>query len=295
MTHRLFIIGNGFDLHHGIPSRYSDFGRYVETKEPDVHRLIGEYLFFDKDFWNEFEDRLASFDSDQVIDYATNFLVSYGADDWSDADHHNFEYEIEQIVEGLATKMRKRFAEWIRGLPIPAPRTVPLVHCVDPGARFLNFNYTPTLQILYGVPDANILHIHGSSGSPDEEVVLGHGWERQSDELLSGQVDEDTDTRVAGGYQLIDDYFAATFKPTAKIIESNRTFFSGLRNISEIWVLGHSLSDVDAQYFEEIVTCSNPSTRWTISYYNNLPEMKSRLSQLGVVEALVQFSPLDKL
>jgi len=28
---RLFVIGNGFDLHHGIPSRYSDFGEYIQS------------------------------------------------------------------------------------------------------------------------------------------------------------------------------------------------------------------------------------------------------------------------
>jgi hypothetical protein len=29
MEETLYIIGNGFDLHHGIPSKYSDFKIYL--------------------------------------------------------------------------------------------------------------------------------------------------------------------------------------------------------------------------------------------------------------------------
>nr|WP_292620255.1 AbiH family protein [Mesorhizobium sp.] len=47
---------------------------------------------------------------------------------------------------------------------------------IDLGAKFLNFNYTPSLQDLYGVPDANILHIHGAARDPDAKLILGHGW-----------------------------------------------------------------------------------------------------------------------
>lgn len=29
---RLYIVGNGFDIAHGIPCKYSDFRRYCEEK-----------------------------------------------------------------------------------------------------------------------------------------------------------------------------------------------------------------------------------------------------------------------
>lgn len=92
MSSNLFVIGNGFDLHHGIQSRFSDFGRRIAEVAPDLLELINEYLFVDEDFWNCFESRLATFDPDNVIDHAEQFLVPYGADDWSDAAHHDFEY-----------------------------------------------------------------------------------------------------------------------------------------------------------------------------------------------------------
>lgn len=295
MADRLFVIGNGFDLHHGIPSRYSDFGGYVDRVDQRVFGLIRDYLFVDRDFWNCFEERLATFDSDHVIDYAENFLVSYGAEDWSDAYHHGFEYEIEQIVDGLSRTMRKHFADWIRGLQIPLLGMVPLVNCIDRRAKFLNFNYTPTLQSFYGVPPGQVLHIHGSAVDPDSLIVLGHGWERQADELLSRQVDEDTDTRVAGGYRLIDYYFADTFKPTEKILAQNQAFFDGLGGVTDVFILGHSLADVDALYIAEIVNKVHATARWTISCYKTPEIERERFFGYGVNEALVRFASLCTL
>lgn len=295
MTHRLYVIGNGFDLHHGIPSNYSDFGRYVRTADPATFRLISDFLFVDNDFWSNFEERIATLDTDLVIDHAMQFLVPYGAEDWSDAYHHDFEYEIEQIALGLSSEMQSRFAEWIRTLPIPPHSNATLLNCIDRTSRFLTFNYTPTLQQLYGVPDANVLHIHGSSLNPDSALVLGHGWERGTEERLSRQIDEETDTRVAGGLRQIDDYFDDTFKPTRKIIEENSAFFEGLSGTSEVCVLGHSLAEVDAVYFEEIIKRADPSTQWVISYHCEPSEARSNFSRFLVPEQFVRFVQMKSL
>ena len=238
---------------------------------------------------------MAAFDSDHVIDYAENFLVSYGAEDWSDADHHNFEYEIEQIVDGISRTLRKHFANWIRGLAIPLLGTVPLVNCINRRAKFLNFNYTPTLQALYGVQPRQVLHIHGSAVDPDSLIVLGHGWERQANELLSRQVDEDTDTRVAGGYRLIDDYFDDTFKPTETILAQNQAFFDGLADVTDVFILGHALADVDALYIAEIVNKVPVTTRWTISWHKTPETERNRFSGYDLNAELVRFAPLSTL
>ncbi|WP_420714795.1 AbiH family protein [Roseateles sp. SL47] len=43
---RLYIIGNGFDLYHGIPSAYRQFKAYAQVRHPslvrEVERLLGE-------------------------------------------------------------------------------------------------------------------------------------------------------------------------------------------------------------------------------------------------------------
>lgn len=39
----LYIIGNGFDLHHGIPSGYHSYRQWLEENHPGVLYLIDEY------------------------------------------------------------------------------------------------------------------------------------------------------------------------------------------------------------------------------------------------------------
>ncbi len=36
--HSLFILGNGFDLHHGLPTRYTDFMAFMKQRHPKVAR-----------------------------------------------------------------------------------------------------------------------------------------------------------------------------------------------------------------------------------------------------------------
>lgn len=268
MTNRLFIIGNGFDLHHGIASRYTQFASYLERVDEKTFRIAEDYVVPERDLWSNLEERLAEVDVDRIEDYAENYLVAYGADDWSDSGHHDYEYEIEQICGAISLKMRKHFADWVRQLEIPTRVTTP-VNCIDPNALFLNFNYTATLQRIYGIPNGRVLHIHGAASDTTAEIVLGHGWERQTDERRSRFTDEDTDVRVAGGFQLIDDLLAETFKPTQEILARHKDFFEELSSVTEVLVLGHSLSQVDEAYFDAVLDHVHPDAHWTVSYHGS--------------------------
>lgn len=39
---KLYIIGNGFDIAHGIPSKYSDFMNFVWEKDEQLGEFLGE-------------------------------------------------------------------------------------------------------------------------------------------------------------------------------------------------------------------------------------------------------------
>ncbi|RTE88967.1 bacteriophage abortive infection AbiH family protein [Bradyrhizobium sp. LVM 105] len=298
MGKTLYIIGNGFDLYHGIPSSYKAFGEYVRRSDAKTYEVVDKYFAMDAQFWAEFEDRLASFDSDSLIEDASNFLVGYGADDWSDAYHHDYQYEIQQAVEAISTTLRLRFAEWIRQLPVPfafefSGQRVP----VDPSAIFLNFNYTPSLQRLYGVPDSNVLHIHGAAANPTETLVLGHGWQPDPnpDPYRFERDPEDADMRVVEGQGIVDDYFRDTFKPTAKVIEKNAVFFAGLSDVDRIVVMGHSVSEVDHPYFEEVIARIDVNrVRWKVSYYGDLDGLRQRTGSLGVPSHLIEYALLNE-
>jgi len=297
MGKTLYIIGNGFDLHHGIPSSYKAFGEYLRRSDAKTYEVVEKYFAMDAQFWSEFEDRLASFDSDSLIEDASNFLVGYGAEDWSDAYHHDYQYEIQLAVEAISTTLRLRFAEWIRQLRVPwaadfIGQRVP----VDPSAVFLNFNYTPSLRRLYGVPDINVLHIHGAAANPTETLVLGHGWEPvpNLDPYRFEQDPEGADMRVVEGQGIVDDYFIDTFKPTAKVIEKNAAFFAGLSDVDRIVVMGHSVSEVDHPYFEEVIANIDVNrVRWKVSYYGDLDGLRKRIESLGVPAHLTEYALLD--
>lgn len=43
-TMRLYIIGNGFDMRHGLPTGYKHFKSYVEKNDQDLYDAIEEYI-----------------------------------------------------------------------------------------------------------------------------------------------------------------------------------------------------------------------------------------------------------
>lgn len=282
----LYIIGNGFDLHHEkIKSRYSDFKSYVQRVDNSLHNLITEYIPVSKD-WSDLEQALADTDSKRIIDYASQFLESYGADDWSDAYHHDYQYEIDKIVEGLSVKLKSKFAEWVAQISIPKRAELEgKTIAIDKNAKFLSFNYTPTLSVIYDVPKYNILFIHGKAGNSSQEIVLGHAWNPSDSSKNNFSDPDDVDSRIFEGNEIINKYFKNTFKDVESIIAVNKSFFASLHTIKKIYVLGHSLSTVDLDYFKEIIkNIDSNKVQWKISFYGNteLNRHRATTNELGI-------------
>lgn len=263
---KLYIIGNGFDLHHEIRSTYSDFKAFIKKEDGGLFRLVEDYLPVGED-WSNLEIALGDIDIDYVVDNNSVFLPSYSADDWSDSGHHDFQYEIGKIANKLSTTLIAQFTNWVRQIEIPdATSTQNRLSTLDINGRYLSFNYTSTLTPVYSVPATNILHIHGNAAMDDTGLVLGHAWKPSDRKSLNDHPGiEDQDSRVTEAYNILDGYFSATFKPSEEIIQKNASFFAGLHNIEEVFVLGHSLSDVDRNYFEAVVKAINVDiVCWTI-------------------------------
>jgi len=299
---RLYIIGNGFDLHHRIPSSYWAFGEYLREVDSVTYENLERYLHLDSadedgawEFWANFEQALADFDADEAIEDASEFLMSYAAEDWSDSGHHDYQYEIERVVTSLSTNLKSRFSEWVRTLPIPEAPPQATALAIDTRALFLSFNYTATLSKTYGVAPDQIVHIHGCAAYGDD-LVLGHGWSPATKGSLNKNVDpERVDIREFQGNEILDEYFERTYKPTEKVIASRRSFFESLADVGEIYVLGHSMSDVDMPYFSEIARRSSPATAWLISYYGERDRTSKTeaMRKLGIARCqLIELSAL---
>nr|WP_270159999.1 AbiH family protein [Clostridium estertheticum] len=93
------------------------------------------------------------------------------------------------------------------------------------------------------------------------------------------------DFREQEADQLTKSYFKNTYKNVDKIISSNQVFFSSLNTVHEIYVLGHSLSDIDLKYFEKINHNVMPWCLWHISYYSECDynNVIHQLNKIGVL------------
>lgn len=293
----LYIVGNGFDLHHGIQSSYAAFGRYLKEVDADTYDQLERYLHVDDDFWWKFEARLAHLDTDLLLNDAVAYLPPYGADDWSDAGHHDYEYELNRVVAAISSSLRFRFRDWLCQLVIPPPammigKLLPLRR----DARYLSFNYTDTLQRVYGIPDVSVIHIHGAVTRANDQLVLGHGWERTTADSLNHSIDpESADVRVMGGNGIVDRYFTETFKPTARVIKAHQPFFRSLSGIRKIFVMGHSMSSVDVPYLLELRRhLGNGDVQWQVSFHGSLEAAKAGVDSVGLDANEVRFVPLTE-
>lgn len=277
---------------------YQDFKTFLRHKDRETLETVEQFLGSGDRLWSKFEQSLANLDVDALLDVAAAQLTSYGDDDWSDSAHHDFQWTIEQTTEALSTDLKKHFCDWIRHLDIPTPATVqvPMLRLYTE-ATFLNFNYTSTLTRLYGVPLEQVTFIHGDAAGPCANLVLGHNYSPKS---LNDSRDMDAiDPREAEGNEIIDQYFRATFKPVSSVIHTHRDFFKRLALIQDIFVLGHSLDDVDIPYFKEIMkNIDGQRTKWKISYYRNenLRELREQFQKLPSVPGhLVEYLQLAEL
>ena len=72
---KLYIIGNGFDIQHGLKSRYWDFKEYLDIKDRNLVDKLEEYFGADA-LWSDFEETLAYLDTEQIIEECMNYLQS---------------------------------------------------------------------------------------------------------------------------------------------------------------------------------------------------------------------------
>lgn len=55
---KLFVIGNGFDLAHGIKSKYWNLGEYLADNYPSFFNNLNSAINNDQGIWSDFEAKL---------------------------------------------------------------------------------------------------------------------------------------------------------------------------------------------------------------------------------------------
>lgn len=107
---KLFILGNGFDVSHKIPCRYSDFYKYLTENRNDILEAIEKFYYIDSDseLWSDFE---TSLERDIIYDSLTDIIgenaPNFASDDFRDGDWYDAQIYIEQECDELLKTLEK--------------------------------------------------------------------------------------------------------------------------------------------------------------------------------------------
>lgn len=266
----LVIIGNGFDIHHGLKTGYADFRNYL-IRNGNANFVKQLELCFQSEYYDEIEGRhnfLLWSDLEAAIGGYDIDSIYHELTDWIQVDFEHMiqsaaQYEdspndfLAPLMEDLPGKM----GLWISEVSLHG-----VVADVDlpRDAKYISFNYTTVLEDIYRIPEDKILHVHGVIGGT-EELVVGHRVYTDESEAFEEGAPIFQDEAKKSIIGIMNE----RRKPTEEIISKNRLFFKSLQDTTDIYVYGHSYSMVDKAYYEEIRKNVNLETKWHLGYHDD--------------------------
>lgn len=287
----LYLIGNGFDIHHGIKCRYSDFQKWVSENNPILeNRLFQVYDFHIGDLWSSLEANLGNITPEAILDnsvYSPMIMIltdisgepiALSMDDYSE--HVS---EIGYTLERLYNDLQTEFGKWILQLGCANPTQRVIVNKDD--STFISFNYTQTLEDIYGVSPSRILYIHGCAARADN-LIFGHN--KTSVDLLNTWGDQYSEEDIESLVMAADE-MKVLYKNVDFVIENNTQFWQTVKNIEKIHVWGLSLSEVDIPYIKHISSLiSHNNVHWEFSWFSESD--KNRIRDVAVNIGITQYS-----
>ena len=156
----------------------------------------------------------------------------------------------------------------------------------------ITFNYTDTLERLYGITD--ILHIHGSVSETDGIVLGFHSEELDSDlpglnEMHTTRFKEmrkasrDNGIKSSGSSEFYNANIGRFYKPVHQLVNKINTFLEN-KDFDEIFVIGHSYNEIDVPYFKELFK-NYPDKSYIFTYYSKEDEtnVASMIDNIGPI------------
>ncbi|WP_176969583.1 bacteriophage abortive infection AbiH family protein [Segatella bryantii] len=260
---RLYVIGNGFDVHHRIESKYSDFEKWVrKNKDSDLVNLMDTFFSNARDFWNDIEKALGEYNEESITDFCEpenpeDFKYDHPGQ-WQAGIEDSIPYIFGEVMDNF----RNAFCEWVNNIDI----TVAKADLQLPQkSKYLTFNYTETLERCYHIPEKNVLHIHGNRMVVGDEFVLGHNSNRDTNEPYGN---DDILFPYQNAYNEVIEIMNRWKKATDSIIDSNKQFFQSLHVCKAVSVMGVSYNGIDLPYLREISTSVAPNCKWILYYYS---------------------------
>lgn len=273
---KLYIFGNGLDLHYKLKTKPSDFVNILKDK--DIYNETNNAAEIFENYnvlWSNFEQDMAYIELEQIEE---NQVQSPDYMSEHEYDRDGVITNVEEYVDSLKGAIFESLSDMI----YTAEQDIAELSNDDEwlfedGDMILSFNYTSTIESISNALDVPILHIHGFYNA-EESLILGYREPLNNYNYLKYSNSEDGDYYMERQLHLINDFYNSLKKDMQT--EELRNFLTKAGKIDEILVYGHSLGDVDVPYLELVDNILQPTT-WKVSYHDDNDDVFSNSESLS--------------
>lgn len=260
----IVIVGNGFDVNHGLPSSYANFKEWLKNNDINLFDFLNTYIDVKGNWWNDFERSLSEFDIPKLI-RETPLEKSPRDSKLPPSFSHPASWRLDSVRDAISLK----FTEWVKTLDgVEINKKIDLPEA----CLYISFNYTDTLERVYGIEENKIVYIHGKASRGDK-LIYGHGksqFELEFDVMKKYNLHRSDDFFTAGSFGDSESELTSRVSYWQKYIQLG-LYYNVLRpavsGASNVCVYGLSFSKVDFPYLQWIVE-KNPNLKWRVSWHS---------------------------
>lgn len=276
---KLFIVGNGFDREHNLPTAYNPNFKEIAEKIEQISYFWDIYQSREVDIWADFENCLAHPD----FNLLQEVFDGYNPDYFSDYERDRNAIITQVDLNGRLLEALYLFVDRAEGAIDKVSPRFNYRDYFNQNDLFITCNYTHTLEKVYKIASCNVLHIHGEAGK--NNLIFGYPEGNYQAEKYYYDVRK----KGCGPYRVVDieehiedifkdeliDYY--TYTAYISLIEKTKLFYKTPQikkldaflkdvNVDEIIVIGHSCA-IDFSYFEYI-NHKFPLATWVFSPFD---------------------------
>lgn len=288
---KLFIIGNGFDINHGYKTSYLNFRNYLysnASKYPLGSLNLSDFFEDNSDeLWSDFENNLEFIDFKQPTDfYSPNFSGDLTDKEWQ-REYSRGESLLDtytEIPENFHPALCRALEDFIieeYGNNKTVMKKNYFDKLITNDSIYITFNYTKTLEDVYGIKSENINHIHGIAFPDiskryddvdimygDSEIIFGHANTKNTSYKQINY--EFNPIEPNYGLKNLNSHLIKNFQ-----LPSLQDFIRN-KDITELEIIGHDIGPVDDCYFRSLNSIISVNCKINYWLYDKTKEIEKR-------------------